>query len=99
GDNKNELAMRAIGSDGQFACDLQRELVWLYRAGGEDVRLPVQEGDGVYDCDGPPNALVDLALGRDVRNWAPGELGARPVEIPDAAYRSAASGKAEPVAS
>jgi len=99
GDNKNELAMRAIGSEGHLACDLQRELVWLYRAGGEDVRLPVREGDGVYDCDGPPNALVDLALGKDVRNWAPGELGARTVEILDAAYRSAATGKAEPVAS
>jgi predicted dehydrogenase len=95
GDNKNELAMRAIGSEGQFACDLQRELVWLYRAGGEDVRLPVRDGDGNYDCDGPPNALIDLALGRDVQNWAPGELGARTVEILDAAYRSAASGKPE----
>src|SRR5207248_6501453 len=52
-DNKHELAMRAIGSEGHLACDLQRELVWLYRAGGEDVRLPVREGDGVYDCDGP----------------------------------------------
>jgi predicted dehydrogenase len=97
-DNKHELAMRAIGSEGHFACDLQRELVWLYRAGGEDVRLPVHAGDALYNCDGPPNTLVDLALGRDVRNWAPGELGARTVEILDAAYRSAASGKPERVA-
>jgi predicted dehydrogenase len=97
-DNKHELAMRAIGSEGHFACDLQRELVWLYRAGGEDVRLPVTAGAALYNCDGPPNTLVDLALGRDVRNWAPGELGARTVEILDAAYRSAASGKPERVA-
>ena len=96
--NKHELAMRAIGSEGHFACDLQRELVWLYRAGGEDVRLPVEPGDALYDCDGPPNTLVDLALGRDVVNCAPGELGARTVEILDAAYRSAASGRPEPVA-
>jgi predicted dehydrogenase len=95
--NKHELALRAIGSEGHFACDLQRELVWLYRADGEDVRLPVEPGDALYNCDGPPNTLVDLALGRDVRNWAPGELGARTVEILDAAYRSAASGKPEPV--
>jgi predicted dehydrogenase len=97
-DNKHELAMRAIGSEGHFACDLQRELVWLYRTGGEDVRLPVTAGAALYNCDGPPNTLVDLALGRDVRNWAPGELGARTVEILDAAYRSAASGKPERVA-
>jgi predicted dehydrogenase len=95
--NKHELALRVIGSEGHFACDLQRELVWLYRAGDEDVRLPVQPGDALYNCDGPPNTLVDLALGRDVRNWAPGELGARTVEILDAAYQSAASGKPEPV--
>jgi predicted dehydrogenase len=97
GDNKNELALRAIGSEGHLACDLQRELVWLYRAGGEDVRLPLREGDGVYDCDGPPDTIVDLALGRDVPNPAPGELGARTVEVLDAAYRSAASGRAEAV--
>jgi predicted dehydrogenase len=95
--NKHELALRAIGSEGHFACDLQRELVWLYGAGGKDVRLPVQPGDALYNCDGPPNTLVDLATGKDVRNWAPGELGARTVELLDAAYRSAASGKAEPV--
>jgi predicted dehydrogenase len=97
-DNKHELAMRAIGSEGHFACDLQRELVWLYRAGGEEVKLDVKPGDAAYNCDGPPHTLVDLALGRDVRNWAPGELGARTVEILDAAYRSAASGKPERVA-
>jgi predicted dehydrogenase len=97
GDNKNELAMRAIGSDGHLACDLQRELVWLFRADGEDVKLDVKPGDGVYDCDGPPHTLVDLALGNEVRNWAPGELGARTVEVLEAAYRSAASGRPEPV--
>jgi predicted dehydrogenase len=96
--NKHELALRAIGSEGHFACDLQRELVWLYRAGGEDLRLPVAPGDAAYNCDGPPNTLVDLALGRQVVNWAPGELGARTVEILDAAYRSAESGRPEPVA-
>jgi hypothetical protein len=57
----------------------------------------VQPGDGVYDCDGPPHALVDLALGKDVPNLSPGELGARTVEILDAAYRSARSGRLESV--
>jgi predicted dehydrogenase len=95
--NKHQLEMRAIGSEGHFVCDLQRELVWLYRADGEDVRLPVQPGDALYNCDGPPHTLVDLALGKDVRNWAPGELGARTVEVLDAAYRSAESGKPEEV--
>ena len=90
---------RAIGSEGHFVCDLQRELIWIYRPGEGDTKPPVQPGDGIYDCDGPPHTLVDLALGKDVDNCSPGELGARTVEILDAAYRSAASGKAEPVAS
>jgi predicted dehydrogenase len=95
--NKPQLEVRAIGADGHFVCDLQRELVWLYRAGGEDVKLPVSSGEAVYNCDGPPHALVDLALGKDVRNWAPGELGARTVETLAALYRSAASGRLERV--
>ncbi len=97
-DNKHQLELRAIGSEGHFVCDLQRELLWLYRADGEDTKVPVQPGEALYNCDGPPHALVDLALGKDVRNWAPGELGARTVELLDAAYRSAASGKIEAVA-
>ena len=58
-------------------------------------RSPSSKPDALlYDCDGPPNTLVDLALGKDVDNCSPGELGARTVEILDAAYRSAASGRA-----
>ena len=68
----------------------------LYRP-GDDTRLPVRPGDALYNDDGPPNALVDLALGREVRNYAPGELGARTVEVLEAAYRSAASGRLEAV--
>jgi predicted dehydrogenase len=96
--NKHELAMRAIGSEGHLLCDLQREAVWVYRP-GDDTRLPAAPGDAAYNDDGPPNALVDLALGREVRNYAPGELGARTVEVLDAAYRSAASGRLEKVRS
>ena len=95
--DKHQLDIRAIGSDGQFLCDLQREAVWLYRPDGTDVRLDLQPGDATYDCVGPPNALVDLALGHDAVNRSPGWLGARTVEILDAVYRSARSGQLEPV--
>jgi predicted dehydrogenase len=95
--NKHQLEIRAIGSEGHFACDLQREMVWLYRPDGHDVRLDVQPGDALYNDDGPPNVLVDLALGRDVENCSPGELGARTVELLDAAYRSARTHRPEPV--
>jgi predicted dehydrogenase len=46
---------------------------------------------------GPTDTLIDLALGRDVENCATIELGARTVELLDAAYRSAQSGQVETV--
>lgn len=95
--NKHQLEVRAIGSEGQLHVDVEREIGWLWRRDGE-VRLDVQPGDGAYDCDGPPNVLIDLALGRDVVNHSPAELAARTVEILDAAYRSARTGRLEPVA-
>jgi predicted dehydrogenase len=92
GGNKHQLEVRAIGSEGQFHIDLEREIVWLFRASDEDVRPEFEPNAGLYDCDGPPHTLVDLALGKDATNCSPGELGARTVEILDAAYRSADSG-------
>jgi predicted dehydrogenase len=97
GGNKHQLEIRVIGSEGQFLIDLEREALWLFRAPNTDVLPPLEPGDGLYDCDGPPNTLVDLAIGRDVENCSPGELGARTVEILDACYRSAASGRLESV--
>ena len=50
-----------------------------------------------YNCQGPIDALVEAAWGRPSANNSPAELGARTVEILDAAYRSAASGVLERV--
>jgi predicted dehydrogenase len=97
-ENRHELEVRAIGSDGEFMIDLFRDELWLFRTDGFEVGPRKGNGELVYNCDGPPNALVDLALGKDVRNWSPGELGARAVEITDAAYRSARSGQLETIA-
>ena len=93
---RHKVDIRMIGSEGNFQIDLVRELVWRYRGADDNVMLPVEPGDGIYDCIGPVDNLVELALGRGA-NASPGELGARTVEILDAAYRSAASGKAETV--
>jgi predicted dehydrogenase len=95
GGNKHSLMVRAIGSEGQLAIDVEREQVWLYRPDGTDIRLPVRDGDGAYNPSGPAHALVDAGLGRLDRNPAPGELGARTVEALALAYRSARSGRAE----
>jgi predicted dehydrogenase len=96
--NKHALEIRAIGDRGQIHVDLERELVWRYRPPGDDVRVPVADGDGRYNCNGPIDTLVALACGRPVVNNSPAELAARTVEILDAAYRSARSGRVEAVA-
>src|SRR5690606_16545844 len=49
-DNKHQLEVRAIGSDGQLHVDVERELAWLYRDGGAiDVRLEIEPEGGAYD--------------------------------------------------
>jgi predicted dehydrogenase len=92
GGNRHQVELRIIGSEGQFQIDLERDALWLFRAPNEDIRPELEANAGLYDCDGPPNTLIDLALGRPVDNCSPGWLGARTVETLDACYRSAASG-------
>jgi predicted dehydrogenase len=98
GGNKHQVELRVIGSEGQFHIDLDREALWLFRAPDEDFRPELEAEAGLYDCDGPPNTLVDLALGHPVENCSPGWLGARTVETLEACYRSAASGAVAKVA-
>jgi predicted dehydrogenase len=95
--NKHQVELRVIGSEGQLHVDFEREALWLFRAPDTDFRPPLKDNDGLYDCVGPPHALVDLALGKSDANQSPGWLGARTVEILDACYRSAASGAVEKI--
>jgi predicted dehydrogenase len=95
--NKHQVEVHAIGSEGQFQIDLDRELVWRYRGPDDDVRLHFEPDAGLYDCVGPVETLIALALGESVENCSPIELGARTVEILHAAYRSARSGVVENV--
>jgi predicted dehydrogenase len=94
GANKHALEIRAIGGEGQFLLDLEREAVWFFRD-GTDRRLPVADGEGAYDCVGPIDAVLAAARGDEHVNRSPGELGARTVEALDIAYRSAVSGRLE----
>lgn len=90
---RHQMQVRLFGSEGQLVLDLERDLVWLHRSRGASIRVPVDAPGGRYSCDGPPNALVDLAVGLDTVNRTPGELGARTVEVIEAAYCSAATGE------
>ena len=95
--DRHQYEIRVFGDEGQLHADLERDRLWWWRAdrGGEDIPLPVDAG--AYHCVGPVDTIVDLALGRDVVNRSPIELGARTVDVLAAAYRSMASGGPEAV--
>lgn len=95
-DERDQLNIRIVGSEGQLDLEFEKDRVAFHRDGDTEV-VELAPGHGSYDCVGPPNALADLALGLDVPNRAPAELGARVTELLAAAYRSAKSGRAEAV--
>jgi predicted dehydrogenase len=86
---RDQLQVRMVGRDGQFQLDVENDRLRMFRDGTGDADLAFPDGSGRYECDGPPHTLVDLALGRDVENCSPGELGARTVAVLEALYASA----------
>lgn len=93
--NKHALVVRAIGSEGQFLVDVDREGVQIFRAGQGETVLELADGEGTYDCIGPIDTVLAAARGDEYINQSPAELGARVAEALDMAYRSAASGRLE----
>ncbi|MBN8994020.1 MAG: Gfo/Idh/MocA family oxidoreductase [Rhizobiales bacterium] len=90
-----QIDLRIFGSEGMLLVDIERERIELRRRDGADTVIPLKPGDGAYTCEEPLAVLVDIALGRETLNGAPGIVGQRAVEVLDAMYRSAASGKME----
>lgn len=95
---RHQLLIRIYGSEGQLILDLERDFLWHYRMDGVDEKVDLPPGAGLYLCDGPPNTLVDLTLGRDVPNLSPADLGARTVEVVAGAEKSARTGAVVTVA-
>lgn len=95
--NKHQLDIRIFGSEGQLLLDFDREMIWLYKDEVNDYRLVVPDGAGLYECTGPANTLVDLALGRATENRSPGWLAAQATEMTAAGYDSWRSGRAEDI--
>ena len=90
-DTKHELDLRVFGSLGELRLDLYRELLQVHWNDGRSFQLDVKPGDGDYTCDGPVNRFIDLIVGKSTENWSPGAIGARTIELIEAAYRSASS--------
>lgn len=92
-----QIDIRIFGSEGVLLLDIERERLELRRRDGKDEVIALKAGDGAYSCDEPLRVLVNLCLGRQANNSAPGETGMRAVEVLDAMYRSAESGRMERV--
>jgi predicted dehydrogenase len=92
-----QIDLRIFGSEGMLLLDIERERLELRRRDGKDEVVPLKPGDGAYTCEEPLRVLVDACLGRKADNGAPGIVGQRAVEVLDAMYRSAASGRVEAV--
>ena len=88
-----ELDIRLYGERGMVGLDIERERLILKLADGVSEAVAVEPGQWRYSCEGPPNALVDLALGQG-RNESDGAMGARTVETLHALVASARSGGA-----
>lgn len=95
--NAHQLTIRVTGSEGQVVLDMAAPRVALARAGGTD-EVALSEEDVRWSFDRVTDRIVDLALGRTSQNPSPASLGARVVEILDAMYRSATSGRVEAIA-
>ena len=77
-----------MGAEGQ-AASTSSARIWLYRPDGTDLR-PTRSTPGLQLH--RPDRRARRRPGTLERNWSPGELGARTVEVLDLAYRSSASG-------
>jgi predicted dehydrogenase len=93
GADRHQLDIRVYGTEGQLHLDFERDLVSLVRGPRDQITVDLEEDEGRYDCSQPANVIVDLSKGRQgIENKSPAELGARVVEVLDAAYRSARDG-------
>ena len=92
-----QLDLRIFGSEGMLLFDVERERLEVRRHDGRDVTFPMDPGSGAYECVEPVERFADLCLGREVENDGPGEVGVLAVEVLEAAYRSAESGRVEEV--
>jgi predicted dehydrogenase len=97
GGNGFQIDVRIFGSEGMLLLDVERLRAEIRRHDGDNFSVPVYAGEGESTCEGPPHRFIELIRGLSVRNNSSGEVGARVVELLDAAYRSAVSGKAEVV--
>ena len=92
-----QLDIRIFGENGVVVVDIARDHLSIDTHKGRHKTIPLKPGDGAYQCDEPPHRFIELILGLSKQNNSTGEVAMRAVELLDASYRSAKSGKVERV--
>src|SRR3546814_18497158 len=59
--NRALMRIYLAGSDGVIAAEFDRDFCEIRQVSGKVERLDLSDGDWAYRCDGPVDALVDLA--------------------------------------
>jgi predicted dehydrogenase len=93
-----QLELRIYGSEGYALLDAMAGTCSLHFNDGRVEHLPQVPADARYPQHATSRHLVDLLLGRETTNFSDGEIGARTVELLEAAYRSAAERRVVSVA-
>lgn len=87
--DRDRLEISGFAEAGQFRLSLhENQFSYLVR-GEPEQQVGFADADCAYSCEGPVEALVDLALGREVENCSPGWLGAQTVSVLEQLYRQA----------
>jgi predicted dehydrogenase len=73
--NRGLMRLFIAGSEGVLIAEFDRDFCEIRRNDGSVQKLEIPPGDWNYNCRGPVDALVDLALGKGA-NLSPGRIGA-----------------------
>lgn len=92
-----QLDVRIFGTEGVMSIDCDRSRLAVQRHDRDHFEMELGADAGEYRGGGPPGNFADLVNGKTETNYAPGWAGMAAIEIIDAAYRSAKSGKRETV--
>jgi predicted dehydrogenase len=84
-----QLDIRVFGSEGMLLLDIERPRLEIRRDDGQNFSMRMNHEPGAYDCVEPLRTFVGLIRGEAVENRSSAEIGARTVELLDAAFRSA----------
>jgi predicted dehydrogenase len=92
-----QIDIRIFGTEGVMLLDIERERLEVRRNDHRNTMVPLKDGDGAYETYQPLERFIEICLGVTVENDAPGEVAMRAVEVLEAAYKSAKSGKVEQI--